>query len=282
MSFTINSQTFADVNTTKIHAELGLGFYRLVFQVDFVFYPRPQGESATLVELGGEVKVKGKAGGPYYLGRLVSRSRPLLIEVRQYTNKRSETLEIELDHRRLEAIEEIRLGEGLTFTLSWWGRVLLGSVFHNVFHEDSFPVNQGTWIEILGQCGYSRTMLLEVPVPDTESAPVLAEAVSRLKKAQEALVRGEYREAVGACRDVLESLSQVLADRDDQDQEFQQLFQNTRGMDKEARLRVVRRALKILCHPARHADLVSAQIYWDRADAIAVVTMVSALLQDYM
>jgi hypothetical protein len=115
------------------------------------------------------------------------------IEVRQYTNKRSEVLDIELDHRRLEAIEEIRLGEGLTFALSLWGRVTVESTFHNVSHEDSLQVNQGTWVELLGQCGYARTILLEVPVPDIDSAPALAEAVSHVQKAQEALVGGGYR-----------------------------------------------------------------------------------------
>jgi hypothetical protein len=72
---------------------------------------------------------------------------------------------------------------------------------------ESYIVNQGVWIEVLGQMGYQQTLLIEVPAPDPHAQPELAEAVALLGQAQANLQRGHDRDAVGALRDVLEQLT---------------------------------------------------------------------------
>ena len=277
--FTIDGKIVAEVKMTGFQGQTGLGFYCLLVHVDLIFMPLPEGEGADIQDLSGELTVEGR-----YLGQL----RPMLeaprVPVGKYSGSYPVVMVSDLSLQQLEAIESIRLGKGLTFgaklSMTWSGRIhnRVGLIRLPSDHL-SHHVNQGTWSEILQQMGFRRVMLLEIPVPDERTSPELAEAAAHLAKAQQALDRGEYREAVGCCRDVLESLSVALGDSDNQDPEVQSLFKNTRSMDKEARLRVLRRALKNLSHPARHADEVSAQIDWNRSDATSAITMIAALLR---
>jgi len=141
---------------------------------------------------------------------------------------------------------------------------------------EPFEVNQTSWIKVLGQLGYAKLMLLEVPLLDG-LGPAFDEASGHLRKAKAAMLRGEYREAVGCCRDVIEALTRALRDKDEQ---LAKLVTNTRELDKAERLRLLRQALKVLTHPARHADEVAAAIEWTRTDAVAVITMTAAVMQE--
>ncbi len=92
--------------------------------------------------------------------------------------------------------------------------------------------------------------------------------------------KGNFRDSVGACRDVMESLSKALSDDQYQlDEVVKSWFKATRSMGKEERLRLIRRAVTVLTHPARHADEVSASIEWGPMDARAVIVMAATLLQ---
>jgi len=277
--FSIDGRIYAEVKMTGLQGQPGLGFHRLLVHLDLIFMPLPEGEGAELQDLSGELMVEGR-----YLCQLRPMQEAPRVPVGKYSGSYPLVMVADLSLQQLEAIEGIRLGKGLTIgaklSMTWSGRVQnrIGLIRLPSDHL-SHQVNQGTWAEILQQMGYRRVMLLEIPVPDERSSPELAEATAHLAKAQQALDRGEYREAVGCCRDVLESLSVALGDSDNQDPEVQSLFKNIRSMDKEARLRVLRRALKLLCHPARHADEVSAKIDWYRNDATSAITMIAALLR---
>lgn len=279
MSFTINGNVLAEVRIDSIDGQQALGFSRLTVAVALELRPRPQGQNARITDLAGGLMAQGRGGGFQYVGRLRPMNAPILIEMSQYAQSWGESLEVELDRQRLEAIEQLRQGGELTFTVNLRARVVVQpDTVHVVQEQQSYRVNQGTWAETLGHLGYAQTMLLEVPVPDAQRAPEMAEAVGHLAAAQQAMARGAHREAVGLCRDVLESISLALGDRDDQDTTFQTFFANTRSMDKATRLRLVRRALKVLSHPARHVDQVTVQIEWDRADAGAMISMLAALM----
>jgi hypothetical protein len=128
--------------------------------------------------------------------------------------------------------------------------------------------------------GYRKTLLLEIPMPDSDAPEELRKAVEHLRQAQDLMIHGRYREAVGACRDVLDSLGAGLADEQDQPPEaVRGWFEGTRGLDKAGRVRLARRALKVLTHPARHADEVSARHEWGPVDAMSIVTATAALMR---
>jgi hypothetical protein len=116
----------------------------------------------------------------------------------------------------------------------------------------------------------------------------MAPAVRHWQQAWNAYQSRQPEAAVGGCRLALEALMQTLGDRDDApvnaiyNAEVQALFQGQRAMTKEERLRLVRRAIRVLCHPPHHADAVSAGIDWDRNDAEFVLAGVAALLGSYV
>jgi hypothetical protein len=78
----------------------------------------------------------------------------------------------------------------------------------------------------------------------------------------------------------LEEVTRALKDENGPDVPVAGLFEQTRQMNKADRLRLLRRAAKVLIHPARHRDEVAAAIEWSRIDASSIVTITAALLQE--
>jgi hypothetical protein len=195
------------------------------------------------------------------------------------TNQRQVELVCDLDRARVEAIEAARNGGNLALDvwLSW--RFGDGHVSSN---QEGFVVNQGVWVEVLSQMGYQRALLVEVPLPDPAAQPELAEAVRLLTEAQGHMLRGHDRDAVGVLRDVLNEVTRALGDDDEKiEPELKRvLFDNSRNMTKAERLRVVRRALKLVTHPARHRDQVAVGIDWSRTDSAQMIAMVAAFVNE--
>ncbi len=276
------STYFADVDLKRLWGSLGLGFYRLMAEIGITMHNRNPEEKVTVTNIGGELWVHGKDNKEHYLGYLRRQGVDLPLETYPHINTTSISLEAELSPQRISAIEEVRLGEDLSFRLDIFG------IANGDREKDSQPVratlqyraNQSTWIEILEQMGYKRTMLLEVPIAEDEVSPLFAEARNHLQMAQTHLLRGHYRDAVGACRDVMEALSIALNDERDQLPEtIKSWFEDSRSMGKEERIRLMRRAFKVLTNAARHADEIATSIEWGPVDARVSIIIAAALLQ---
>lgn len=264
--------TFARIRFEQIRGEAALGFCRLFlrFGLDVVYLPKDD-ENTRLTDLCGDLRI-----GRNYVGRLLPHEPPLSIRTFRAGMNDQFTLVTELDHRRVDAIEDLRPGGDLKFDITLRGAIRGGGEEERVEERGAVPVNQSQWIEVLRGLEYDRRMLLEIPVADESASPKMAEAARRLKKAQDAIFGGEYPAAVGCCREALEALSCALGDAQ---QEKQATFQNLKGKDKHERLRLVRHALRVLCSPPHHADERAAAIEWTRKDAVAAMAMVAALLQ---
>lgn len=241
MTLMFGARGFADATIGQTTGEACLGFYRIQFQVNL---PEPQ-----------------------------------FLPVRSYPHAHPThaVFTLELDADRLEAIEAARNGGDLMLQLTWLSTIAdsAGTVHHDN-RPEPFEINQASWIKVLNQLGYAKLMLLEVPLFDG-LGPSFSEAAKHLRKVKAAMLPGEYREAVGCCRDVIEALTQPLGDKDEH---MTKLVGNTRELDKAGRLRLLRQALKVLTHPARHADEVAAAIEWTRTDAVTVITMTAAVMQE--
>jgi len=283
VTFNINSPvsgrgSFATGSVTGIRGESGLGFFRLTLNTEFVVDPFDTSggsqESPQLAELSAEVRI-----GSRLMGRFDSSHAYL--PVRSYTgrsNRQTVPLVCDLDRTRIEAIENFRNGGSLELAIYYQGRFKDGNAFSA---SDPYPVNQGVWIEVLAQMYYQRTLLVEVPMPDPQSQPELAEAVDLLDQARRHLALGHDRDAVGSLRDVLEQLTLAFGDDDTIPADLNRvLFDNSRSMNKAERLRVLRRALKLVTHPARHRDQVSVAFDWSRIDAVQLLTMTAAFVNE--
>lgn len=218
VSWDLSSTTFAELDWKLLQGQPGLGFYRLMVHVDVITHGKQAGEEVTVTNIGGDLHVRGKANQEYFLGCLRRQGLELPLTTYPHIQKSNLTLEIELDGNRIEAIERGRLGEDLLFRMNLCG-VARGShekSTQSVFATLHYRANQSTWTGILEQMGYRRTILLEIPVPRDEISPRLSEAATHLQTAQIHMLRGHFRDAVGACRDVMESLSAALNDERDQ------------------------------------------------------------------
>jgi hypothetical protein len=240
----------------------------------------PTGGSATdpdrikLADLMAEARAGGKLVGrftPAAIGYLPVRTYP------ERTNQVQIPLTCDLDRARIEAIETLRGGGDLTLDLSLQGRFGTDAAFSV---GDFLVANQGVWIGVLTQMAYQKTLLIEVPLPDPLQQPEMAAVVGLLAEAQGHMLRGHDRDAVGVLRDVLDRLTMVLGDDDNLNADVTRvLFGNGRSMTKADRLRVLRRALKLVMHPARHQDEVTVNIDWSRIDAAQMITMTRCLHQ---
>jgi hypothetical protein len=269
---------FGTGSISRLRGEQALGFYRLNMTIDFVVEPAgsaTEQDPPALTELVAEARIGGRFLGrfvPAETGSLPLRSYP------GHSNQSSVTLTCELDRSRVEAIEEARAGGNLQLDVRIQGRFSDGTSFQG---DEQHTVNQGVWVEVLAEMGYQRTLLIEVPAPDPHAQPELAKAVDFLAQAQRHLRLGYYRDAVGALRDVLDQAKLAFGDDDTIPPDLDRvLFQNSHSMSKAERLRVLRRALKLVTHPARHRDQVSVAIEWSRTDAAQMITMVAAFINE--
>jgi len=278
--------TVADFQIVGIHGQRGLGFYRLCPSLLINLNPRPEDKPLFIVDIAGQGAIT-RIGDPqsHVIGSFtvprgfVSQQFPRSSSTSVPFGLRPE-VEFELNQPRLQAIEDVRVGGELLLKVTLRVRFMDGTgKIHDVGDEQSLHVNQATWIKVLEQMGYGRRMLIEVPIPDQAAQPEMAKTIECLAKADAALRRGEWREAVGQCRDVMEALAVAMNDNDHTDPMFNPLFANSQGMDMNARLLVLRRALKLFTHPARHMGANSVGYDWRRSDAIAILNMVSALIQ---
>ena len=283
VTFHINSPrgggaTFGTGSIGPLRAEFGLGFYRLTAPVNLVIEPVGgsvnDADRLKLTELAADARVGGKPIGRFtsYISYLPVLTYP------ERSNQVQIPLTCDLDRARLEAIEAARAGGHLRFDFSVEVRFSTGDV--GSFAE-GLDINQGVWVELLDQMGYRKMLLIEVPLPDATQQPGMAPVVALLAQAQGHMLRGHDRDAVGALRDVLDRLTLALGDNDDLDPEITRvLFSNSRSMTKAERLRVLRRALKLVTHPARHQDQVTVGIDWSRIDVAQMITMTAAFINE--
>lgn len=271
-----NSQTFASWQVGKISGNKGLGFYQLNFPVAITTQPAPKGQpSITVTDLFGSLHARGtnSPSHPSLVGRLVA-NQSYFIRTSEYSGSHQVNLEVELDSARMEAIESIRLGGDLTFSVSLYGFADSQGNKQTLYRLPcDLPVGQSDWIKVLENVGYRKTALLEIPIPTGEINSVFSEAVAHLETAQKQMLRGHYREAVGACRDVLESLSRFLKNENNEIQTPKQ------KRSKEDRINAIKKAFYDLTSAAKHSDETTSQFEWSRADAVSSIRMAATLLQ---
>jgi len=192
-----------------------------------------------------------------------------------YNHEQWITFDSELDAARIQAIEAARMGRDLRLQLHINGMAITPGLRapERIRAKIQHEATQSDWVRVLDGMGYRKTLLLEVPMPPADAPEQLRQVVEHLWHAQDSMMHGRYRESVGACRDVLESMDVALVDANTTAPGDQ------RTWDKATRVRQVRRALKVLTHPARHADEVSTQHEWGPEDAASIVTATAALLR---
>jgi hypothetical protein len=132
-------------------------------------------------------------------------------------------------------------------------------------------------VEVLEHLRYAQGFLIQVPKFEGRTNAKALEAGRDLEIAIQHMNEGRYREAVAACRDALE-VAFGASDKDAHP-ELAYRVENLRAADKGARFWLARQGLWAVTHAAKHKDEVTQEIEWERRDAMAVITTLSALLE---
>jgi hypothetical protein len=223
--------------------------------------------------------------GPRWVGELGTQ----VITVRGYAVSHDLLLDVTDD--QLIALERGRTDGDVRFQIDL--QVTLLSAPDGVHPERqtqiAFRVTPSRWVEILDALGSEVAIVLRVPSPlsepgfelvkddATERAASLVQAAADLRDARAKLRNHQWRDAVGACRHVLDVISKLSSipaydriptarRRRSQDERWAAMFYATEGM----------------IHAAHHgADEGIAPFTWNRPSAEAVVASTAALLRAY-
>ncbi len=268
---TPQGRTWGEGSLVDVRGSSGLGFYRLSFDVRFHIEGAEDAAAERLVSLFADIAL-----GSRPLGRAVALQQQLPVRPVGWGMSSQLVLDMDLDRSRLEALEDVRNGADLQLSLMVYSTLEDASGNTRPHTQQmNHTINQGVWVRILEAMDYQKRLLLEVPVPDVQAPPGLKDAVNLLARAQDAMARGDYRDAVGGCRDVVERIDSALKLTVDQ-----AVFENNREKTKSERLKLIIRGLKVFTHPAKHSDDVSVTIEWNRIDASFAISAVAAVIAE--
>jgi hypothetical protein len=138
-----------------------------------------------------------------------------------------------------------------------------------------YDLRPADWVEILENWHYAKGLLLQIPAVDITAGT--KRAVEQLERAAAAVTEGDYQQAVALCRRAMEAA--YGPNEGSLHPELGYSVRSVKDADKEARFWLTRRGLWSLVHAANHGDEVTSTITWERRDAIAVIAILSAMLQ---
>jgi hypothetical protein len=185
---------------------------------------------------------------------------------------------------QLDVLERERDGGPLALQIQVHGHVLSDvepdlSSPATFWSDLGYDIKAADWVEVLEQWRYAQGFLVQVPGYGGYESTTMRNASRELGAAANAIVEGRYRDAVAVCRDALETA--YTSTDGSLYPELAYKVENLRQADKDARFWLIRRALWALTHAAKHNDDVSRSIEWHRRDAVAAVSILSALIQQH-
>ena len=280
---TLDSNIVGEIDFQNMIGQPGIGFYRLITNVKFLmrFSNPPTINTAVLNNIDAELFLKVAPKSNHLVCRLIPTDKPDYLKATEFDQNINVALEGELDRERINAIENIRSGGDLDFTLKVGMDVIsrkVNSLNTRTKIDLNIQRNQSDWAKILYGMMYRKTILLEVPAHDELSDPNLSEAVKYLQSAHEQFSRGYYRDAIGKCRDSLDLLKPLFGDPRSIPTEVKNWLKRDDNLTKEQRLARVNATLIKLTHLAHHVDETSATTDWLPVDAQAVLSMTASLL----
>lgn len=127
-----------------------------------------------------------------------------------YPSENRIVLNCDLDAGRIARIEESRAGKEATFALSLWPTLVDAQGYLDATIEPiRFTVPRDKWIGILAGFSHTKYEVVEIPYPSLQE-PEFEATMSHIRDAISRLNRGDFDEAVGACRRAIETLAATL------------------------------------------------------------------------
>lgn len=279
-----------------------VGGYRLGFGIAFALSAdaldsfRPPSGSPSKVwrrtrfwDISGSASVARPGVPGLFLGRLFP-EHTVWLETSGEAQEQYRTLFLELTPHQLEALETLRVGGPLDFTVqltalstSWrmddQCTPLESGLEYRAARPDTdhltYRATQSDWLKVLEDMKYGQFLLFEIPMPKGSAEPAVPNSTASLKAAQQHLLLGQYDDSVGDCRLALEAFwgEQRIA------AEIKTVGSPPKGSWPPKRERFLRthKAIKLLMDCAMHADRPILEPF-SRTEALCVLQLAAALL----
>lgn len=292
MSLRYNGQDVALVTFTGMTGHKALGGWLLRFSLTFEPKPAPKSpffnfEADGVYDLRVHVSVAAGASEPLFLGVAHCRQQRFLA-VNDTAQRQGHLFDLRLLDGQLAAIEDMRGSGGVTFQFDVFaqGSGSLGALpMETSFRQD---FNLSEWTKRLAEMGAAEYLCVPMLLPRPGAGDPHEPAIKHLRRAQEAMLRGDWRAAVASCRESLELLTDLqekaFAGGNLTTQAVVQSFGTRRKqMSREERLVFLRVAAVQLTHLGHHPtdnprDVLSRQ---DASLAIAACAgLLSASMAD--
>jgi hypothetical protein len=235
------------------------------------------------VMFGGDLEIGFGGGMRHPLGQLQAVYPVAFPSPTQGTFPARVDLGTNIVPAQLEALERSRDGGPVTLLLKLRGMVFkvpsdAGNPPPEAFWgELQYEIKAAEWMEVLEGWTYAQAFLLQVPKFASEGTPAAAKASKGLEKAISDMAEGRYREAVAACRDVMEAA--FGANDKNRHPKLEYRVTGMADATKEERFWLARRGAWAIANAAKHQDETTQDIEWHRRDAQAMILILSALLE---
>jgi hypothetical protein len=186
---------------------------------------------------------------------------------------------------QLLALEQLRQGQGLRFTLDLRGNSHGPNGIRQVDYSLNVMVTQSDWVSILREANAKDILLVGVEIPMHSESAAIAAALGYVRRAHEFLLRGEDNSAVAECRRALERMwkSGGLEESARNARKALSASMDAReAMSKQDRQLALGEALINLAHPAHHVQGNGNAEDFSRADAALAVASTAALISSLL
>ncbi|HEX9728086.1 MAG TPA: hypothetical protein VGA37_06260 [Gemmatimonadales bacterium] len=190
-------------------------FPRLSFKLSVTLQEHPNGQFSDgrpiqtfeMRDLHGELRLQETSAA---LGLLHWAGPRRHVRSAPYVSENQIEVVCELDWTRLERLEDHRAGGEAVLWLALWPLLADG---HGFLDCEIPPIRASVprdhWLKLLDSLTSGHTSLLEVVHPNA-AGPEFDAALGHIREAKARIARGDYDEAVAACRRAIESICAAL------------------------------------------------------------------------
>jgi hypothetical protein len=273
------STRFGDVRADGVHGRSGIGLSELGFTLVWSLHPT-QTHSFSVFGTSVWVSAHTEGGsGPVLLGQAMPEAA-WCDETRQFPNEGRLLYRLLLPSPQLLALEHVRQGRGLVFTLDIRGNSHCSKGIRRFNETLTLHVNVSDWTRVLREANAADVLLVGVHLPVADLDPKYRAAVDLVRKANQHLIKGDFSAAVVECRRALESLWKAanLGRRALKARQQSSGGADRQKMGKKDRDLAYGEALRHLCHSANHVGADSIPEEFGRLDAALIVGSTAALI----
>jgi hypothetical protein len=279
MSVYFGSNVFGEVRSAGVHGRSGIGVSELAFSLAWSIHPT-RSEVFTVFGTSVWVSVQPEGEGqPVLLGHALPETA-WCNETRPHPSNEQLLYRLVLPSPQLLALEHLRQGRGLLFTLDVRGNSQCSQGVGKFNQTLTMPVTVSDWSRILREANASDILLVGVNLPAADLAPNFTAAIEIVRKANRHLTEGNYSVSVAECRLALESLWKA-ANLETRAVSARQQFAkgaDRKNMVKRDRALALGEAIRHFCHNAHHVGVNAVPEDFGRLEAALVVGATAALI----